>query len=177
MHLASFLFAWLTLNCFSQAMHVHRMILVTYRSILEIMQKNSSDFPSASFMRRIFSMVYEALLLAAVLFLASFIFISLTHDTQSDLMKPIFRGYLLMVCGIYFVWFWVNGGQTLAMKTWRLRLISKNNSALTIKQAVLRFISAFLGISFFGIGLLWALFDADKQFLHDRIAGTRIIQM
>jgi len=141
------------------------------------MQKNSSDFPPAGIMRRMFSMLYDALLLTAVLFVASFIFISLTHDAQSASMKPVFRGYLLLVCAAYFIWFWVHGGQTLAMKTWHLRLLGKNGAGLTLKQAAARFIYALFGISFFGVGLLWSLFDPDKQFLHDRLAGTRIIQM
>lgn len=61
------------------------------------------------------------------------------------------------------------------MKTWKLRLISDEGSAIRPLQAVLRYLAAWPSILFFGIGIFWALFDKDGQFLHDRIAGTRIV--
>jgi len=77
---------------------------------------------------------------------------------------------------LYFVWFWMNGGQTLPMKTWKLRLAGANGQKLRPLQAVLRYLAAWPSIMLFGIGVLWALFDKDRQFLHDRIAGTSIVQ-
>jgi len=76
---------------------------------------------------------------------------------------------------LYFVWFWLNGGQTLPMKTWKLLLVSEDGGALRPLQAVLRYLAAWPSILLCGAGILWALFDKDRQFLHDRIAGTRIV--
>jgi len=77
--------------------------------------------------------------------------------------------------GYYFTWFWTRGGQTLAMQTWKMRVVSVKGEKLTKKQAITRYLLAILSFSFFGVGIFWALFDRDHQFLHDRLAGTRII--
>ena len=67
--------------------------------------------------------------------------------------------------------------QTLAMKTWRIRLVNPDGAPLTFKQAVLRFFLALLGLLLAGAGFWWAWFDRDRQFLHDRIVGTRLVRM
>lgn len=74
----------------------------------------------------------------------------------------------------YFVWCWLNGGQTLPMKTWKLRVVDANDRPVRPLQAILRYCAAWPSFLLFGIGLIWALIDKDRQFLHDRIAGTRI---
>ena len=76
---------------------------------------------------------------------------------------------------LYFVWCWLNGGQTLPMKTWKLRIANPDGTRLRPAQALLRYLAAWPSILLFGAGLFWAIFDKDKQFLHDRIAGTQII--
>lgn len=83
--------------------------------------------------------------------------------------------HLILLLLIYFVWQWLNGGQTLAMKTWKIRLVGEDGRAIRPAQAIFRFAIAFLGSVFAGIGFLWAFFDKDRRFLHDRIAGTRLI--
>lgn len=119
-------------------------------------------------------MLYETLLLAAVLFVASFLFLAVAHDATRPDTRPFFQAYLVAVGAGYFLWFWLHGGQTLPMKTWRLRLQNANGSPLSRKQAVLRFVLALIGVGL-GFGVIWALFDRDRQFWHDRVAGTRIV--
>ncbi len=63
------------------------------------------------------------------------------------------------------------------MQTWKMRVVSANGERLTKKQAITRYLFALLSIFFFGIGILWALFDRDHQFLYDRLAGTRIVSV
>ena len=63
------------------------------------------------------------------------------------------------------------------MKTWRIRLVQQDGATLTFKQTVLRFIYAALGLMLAGTGFWWAFFDRDKQFFHDRLAGTRLIRV
>lgn len=82
--------------------------------------------------------------------------------------------HVLVLLMVYFVWCWLNGGQTLPMKTWKLRLVNADGSPLRPLQAVLRYLAAWPSILLFGAGIMWALVDKDRQFLHDRIAGTRI---
>ncbi len=109
--------------------------------------------------------------------MASFIFHLIFSDTHTAYFRPLFQFYLLVIMGGYFIWFWTHGGQTLAMQTWKMRLVSADGSGLTKKQAITRYLLALIGIFLFGSGIIWALFDRDHQFLHDRLAGTRIIKI
>lgn len=123
------------------------------------------------------SMLYETLLLAAVLLSASLAFLVVSPDASSTVMKPLFQLYLLGVTGGYFTWFWTHGGQTLAMKTWRLRVISSDGNKVSLSQAVIRLVFALAGLLLAGAGYFWAFLDRDRQFLHDRLAGTRIVEV
>ncbi|MBL78600.1 MAG: hypothetical protein CMH70_00820 [Nitrosomonadaceae bacterium] len=127
------------------------------------------------FWRRIICMIYEFLLLVSVLFISGFIFHLIYHDTESPYFRPIFQFYLLSIAGIYLIWFWTHGGQTLAMQTWKLRIVSSNGESVNKWQAIARYFLAITSISIFGCGLFWAFFDREGQFLYDRLAGTKII--
>lgn len=125
--------------------------------------------------RRLASMLYEGLVVFAVLligFLLPQILLSGFNLGLSGKGLWLHVGLLLM---LYFVWFWLHGGQTLPMKTWKLRLANPDGSSPRPAQALLRYLAAWPSILLFGIGILWALIDKDRQFLHDRIAGTRIV--
>ena len=124
--------------------------------------------------RRLASLAYETLLLAAVLFCAAVPFAFIESALALPHVRPVYQICLGGIAGVYFVWQWLRGGQTLAMKTWRLRLVSAGGGPLTHRQAWLRYVAA-LGL--FGVSFVWALFDREGQFLHDRIAGTRIIRV
>lgn len=140
------------------------------------MEKSATPLlPTAGLWRRVSAMLYEALLLLALWFIADYLFIALTHNLSSPYKKPLLQGYLLGITAVYFCWFWLRG-QTLAMKTWRIRVVNREGAPLTLKQALLRFVLAMVLIPAFGISLVWALFDRNRQFLHDRLAGTRLVR-
>ena len=126
--------------------------------------------------RRLLGVVYETVLLGAVLLVGTLPFLALTRQLEPAIARPLFQLYLLLVCGVYFVWQWTRGGQTLPMKTWRLRLITREGAPLTLCHGVFRFLLALGGLALFGVGFAWALVDRDRQFLHDRLAGTRIVK-
>lgn len=84
--------------------------------------------------------------------------------------------WVLFVAGAYFVGFWTHGGQTLPMKTWRLRLVRADGGRVGVARGLHRFMIALLGSLAAGLGFLWALWDPDRQFLHDRLAGTRLVE-
>ena len=90
--------------------------------------------------------------------------------------RPLFQLYLLTLTGVYFVWQWLRGGQTLPMKTWRLKLVTREGAALTRGHALRRLVFAMAGTAALGAGFLWALADRDRRFLHDRLAGTKIVR-
>jgi len=122
-------------------------------------------------------MLYESLLLLGVLAL-TFMFphVMIGLGFNKTLPGWFLQIHLLIVLLGYFVWFWRHGGQTLAMKTWKIRLESARNAGtVTLPQAFLRFALGCPSLLFFGVGLIWAVFDRERQFLHDRLAGTRLI--
>lgn len=123
--------------------------------------------------RRLLCALYDGLLLSAVLFVAAFPFVALTSTLPPTLAKPLLQGYLLLVAGTYFTLFW-HKGQTLAMKTWKLRLESREGGPPSWGQAWLRYALAGANIATLGLGWWSALLRADRQFLQDHWAGTRL---
>lgn len=142
-------------------------------------------------------MLYEAMLMFGVLFISGWIFSTLLQQRHALYLRDALQDWLFLVIGIYFVWFWTHGGQTLAMKTWRIRLVTVDGHHIGVKRAVGRYLLAWLWVlpglaAAWAMGaknwmlvmipaanvFLWALtayFDPQRQFLHDRIAGTRIV--
>lgn len=119
-------------------------------------------------------MIYDALLLIAVLFIAGFVFIYFTDYPQHQNVRLLLQVFLLGITAGYFCWFWCKSGQTLAMKTWRIKLENSNGDLLSPIQALTRFAVALVGICLGGVTLFWALVDQEKQFLHDRLTGNRL---
>jgi len=122
-----------------------------------------------SLARRLAAMVYEAFLIFAVAFLAAWIFFfaSGARDATSGVLRRELQLFILAVLAAYFLWCWLRGGQTLAMRAWRIRLVE-----VTPRKALVRFL---LAAALLPLSILWALLDRDHQFLHDRLAGTRLI--
>jgi uncharacterized RDD family membrane protein YckC len=119
-------------------------------------------------------MIYEGILLVPILFLAAYLFLAIVRDAQTGLAHALFQAWLVLMCGSYFTYCWVKGGRTLAMKTWHLRLAQADGTPIGWRRAWLRYALAVAGLFVFGLGYLWAFIDRDGQFLHDRLAGTRI---
>jgi uncharacterized RDD family membrane protein YckC len=125
--------------------------------------------------RRLVSMLYEGLVVFSIL-LIGFLMPQIVLSGFGWTFGPRFLWiHVLLLLMVYFVWCWLNGGQTLPMKTWKLRIINADGLPLRPLQAVLRYLLAWPSILFLGIGIVWAIFDKDRQFLHDRLAGTQII--
>ena len=129
------------------------------------------------FWRRFVCLLYEFIILLAVVFIASFIFHLVFRDANAVYFRPLYQFYLLVIMGYYFMWFWTHGGQTLAMQTWKMRIVTREGNLLNKRQAITRYLLAVTGILFFGIGILWAFFDREHQYLHDRLADTRIVKV
>ena len=150
--------------------------------------------------RRLICMVYEALLLAAVELFAVALFLLASHNAHSALLDHARQACVFLVAAAYFMHFWVDSGHTLAMKTWRIKLIKPGHAYLPIRTAALRYLLAWgwflpalivcyvfklnakadVGMALLAGMALWAataLLDKDRQFLHDRLAGTRLVQL
>jgi uncharacterized RDD family membrane protein YckC len=125
--------------------------------------------------RRLASMVYEALLLLGIVFIG-FLLPNVALGVGLQVMLPggILLLYLFLLIGGYFVWHWRRNGQTLAMRTWKFRLEAVEGGFAGYDRLLLRYILAWPSV-LLGIGVAWALFDRDRQFLHDRLSATRLV--
>ena len=136
----------------------------------------SSDL--AGFGRRLGAMVYDLLLVIAVVMAAAVPFVWVAGDTSHRPWARIaFQLYLLAVIFFYYAWFWVRSGQTLGMLTWKLRIVGENGENITWRRALQRFAMAGLSLLCVGLGFLWILFDRDKRAWHDRMSSTLVIRV
>ena len=127
--------------------------------------------------RRFASALYDLLMLAALVMVATFPFLAVFGDSTHGWRRHVLQLWVVAVCGAYFVWFWTRGGQTLPMKTWRIRVVRFDGAPLGLGRALHRYLLAVLGFLALGLGFLWALVDRDRQFLHDRLAGTALVDV
>lgn len=143
--------------------------------------------------------MYEGVLLFAVVFLAGYLFDTLTQSRNALMLRHTRQLVLFVAIGVYFVLSWRYNGQTLPMKTWNVRLIDRDGGTPRAGRLMARYIllwpiplaaallvkggsiltghtSTDLLIVFAPFALFfWTFFDKDRQFLHDRILGTRLI--
>ncbi len=122
-------------------------------------------------------MLYEALLAFAIVFLAGTAFYGAAEGRLAGETRLLFQIYLFLVLGIYFIACWSRGGRTLAMQTWKMRVVRCDGGSIGVARAALRYTLAWVSLASFGAGVLWACVDSDRQFLHDRLAGTRIVMV
>lgn len=132
---------------------------------------------SPGWLRRLACAVYDALLVAAFVLIASLPVAALAGDVSEGWRLQLFRLYVFIAIGAYFVGSWSRGGQTLALKTWRMRIETADGTPVTARRALHRFLLASLGTAMLGATYTWAFFDREQQFLHDRLAGTRLVDI
>jgi uncharacterized RDD family membrane protein YckC len=132
--------------------------------------------PRAGLARRFASAFYDALLLAALLLVATLPFVLVVGDATQGWRRHLLQAWLVVVAGLYFVYFWTRG-QTLAMRTWRLRVVRSDGAPVSPVRAAHRYALAVVGSAALGATFLWALVDRERLFLHDRLAGTAIVDV
>ncbi|MBK1649846.1 RDD family protein [Rhabdochromatium marinum] len=131
--------------------------------------------------RRLISALYDLMLLASVLVVASAL-VTLPYvgmlggDLTQGLPRTLFQIYLLSVGAFYYLYFWSAGRQTLGMRAWRLQLVrSQDGQALRWLDALRRLGFTLLCMAPAGLGLWWAWIDRDQLSWHDRLSGTRLV--
>lgn len=144
-------------------------------------------------------MVYEGMLLFGLLFATGLLFGTLLQQRHALYLRRELQAVAFFIMGLYFIWCWSRGGQTLAMKTWRIRLIGADGLRVPFLRAGVRYllawmwivpgliIAALVGAKGWMLALipaanflLWAAaawLDPSRQFLHDRLAGTRLVSV
>jgi uncharacterized RDD family membrane protein YckC len=121
--------------------------------------------------------IYELLLLLALWMLCTWVFVRLFGDATGGYKRYALQGFLWLTTGAYFVWCWCKTGQTLATKTWKIKLTNQQNTILNMQQALIRYVLASSSLLACGAGFIWAIVDKDGLFLHDRLLKTRFIQV
>ena len=149
-----------------------------------------------SLRRRMACWLYEGMLMFGVVFIAGYLFGTLSQTRNAMDNRPGLQAFLFVIFGIYFTWFW-SKGQTLAMKTWNIRVVGRDDLAISQPRALLRYVWSWIwflpplaAIAPFGLPVgesmvillgwvaFWALlsrFHPQRQFWHDALAGTKLV--
>lgn len=154
----------------------------------------------ASLGLRLAAMTYEGVLLFGVTFVAALILLTALGWTYplNATRRTALQVTVFVAVGVYFVWCWTRSGQTLALKTWRLRIAGPDGAPPSTPRAIARYLLAwhlFLpGLAYiavsevqradalaalalgFAVLLLPALTDRDRRLLHDRWTKTRVVR-
>lgn len=133
------------------------------------------ELPRCGLLRRLMAIVYDAMLLAAILLMASLLALPLLGANPSTLAMLGFRLYLLLIIFAFFTWFWSHGGQTLGMLAWRIRLHNSRPGPITLWQLLLRFLVAIFSWLMLGLGFVWSLVDKGKLTWHDHYSMTELL--
>lgn len=151
-----------------------------------------------SLRRRLACFLYEGVLLFGVVMIAGYLYSSLTQQRNALQGRHGLQAFLFVVLGIYFVWFWSHGGQTVAMKAWHIRLVTILGKPVSELRALARYLLAWLWFApalvtlyawdihtltpIFGVLVAGAVVYAAvsrwlpaRQFWHDWACGTRLV--
>ena len=123
-------------------------------------------------------MFYDALLIVALLMLATLALLPFTHGQAIAIGTPLWYGYRVLLLAVivgYFGWFWTHGGQTLGMLAWRIRVVRLDGSGLRWRNVGVRLAAALLSWLVVGLGYLWLYFDRERLTWHDRLSATRVV--
>ena len=147
------------------------------------------DFPAAGLGRRLAAMFYDFLLCTALLIVTTFIYklIMMSFIGESKMRAlsesgaldgdPLLSTLLFFVLFAFFAKFWTHSGQTLGMQVWGVRVQNVDGTAISLWQALLRFIVSIGSWLCLGLGFLWSLFDKKKRTWHDLYSGTQLVRI
>ncbi len=122
--------------------------------------------------KRLAAIFYDSLCLFSLFFLATLILIFFTKGESIASNNIAYDLFLVLITYLYFVWQWTHGGQTLGMRSWKIRLYQDDERPVSWLRASSRFALASLSFITLGMGFIWALFDANRLTFHDRYSRT-----
>ncbi len=131
-----------------------------------------------SLLRRIAAIFYDCWLVAALWLLGTIVdtFIRAGMGIESGQGSfLLLQIYFVVAPALFFGWFWTHGGQTLGMRAWRLKVVADDGGALTMKQALIRYLGACLSLLAVGLGYLWVLIDKQGLAWHDHLSRSRLV--
>jgi uncharacterized RDD family membrane protein YckC len=130
-------------------------------------------------LRILAAIFYDLWLVLALILLGATADTFIRHLVGADAENPSYlwlQIYFVIAPLLFFAWFWTHGGQTLGMRSWKMRVVTPEGKAINNKQAVIRYFAAILSWLLGGLGYLWVWFDANKQSLHDKLSGTCLVR-
>ncbi len=124
-------------------------------------------------LRHIAVIAYDLFLLIAVLLVAALIVVAVNGGQAISTGNPFFLSYLILVSFLFYGWFWTHGGQTIGMRSWKVRIISHGDN-ISWNQCFRRFITALISYPILGIGLWWQYISHTRATWPDLCSGTRL---
>jgi uncharacterized RDD family membrane protein YckC len=134
-----------------------------------------TEHPPAGLLRRLAAAVDDALRVTALCMLTTLGLIAFRGGEPISPGNLLYQLSLIATAAVFFIGFWVHGGQTLGMRAWRLRVEQRSGEAINWKTGSIRFAAGILSIIPVGLGLLWLLVDPKRLAWHDRISKTRVV--
>jgi uncharacterized RDD family membrane protein YckC len=130
---------------------------------------------NSGLLRRLAAIIYDTLLVLALLFLVTIPFIAVRGGEPVEANDNLlYQACIALVVFLFFTGFWSRSGRTLGMQSWGLRVETPDGKIPNLAQASIRFFAAILSWAALGLGFLWQLWDKDQLTWHDRISGTRL---
>lgn len=133
--------------------------------------------PSAGLVRRLAALLYDWILLAAVLFTATGVVLLFRGGEALPPHSAWYSAYLVATGLFFFGWFWTHGGQTLGMRAWKLKLMAEGGAAISWRQALIRGLVALPAALLLGIGYGWMLLDPKRRCWQDIASSSRIYDL
>jgi len=127
--------------------------------------------------RRLLVMLYDGLVIIALLMLATAIAMLLGMENRTAGKDPLYTAGLLVVWFLYQGWCWRKGGLTVGMRAWKVRIENTDGECPDWSQCAVRFLVSWLSAAVAGIGFAWSLFRADRKTWHDLASNTRLLQV
>jgi len=147
------------------------------------------DFPPAGLIRRFAAIFYDSLLCIALLMVGTlgYKLLQMAFVGEEKLRElsnsgaldgdPLLSTLLLLLLFGFFAKFWTHNGQTLGMQVWGIRVQNADGSAISLSQALLRFVVAMASWLCLGLGFFWSLFDKQKCTWHDLYSGSQLVRL
>ncbi len=136
----------------------------------------TTEYPTASALRRSAAIVYDFFLIVAIWILSTIVVIAIFTDGEEITGLP-FQIMLLTEMFLFYAYFWTIKGQTLGMQVWKIRAQNEQGELLGWTESLLRFGFATITLAPAGLGFFWAIFDPERLALYDRLSKTRIVYM
>ena len=154
--------------------------------------------PAPALRRRMLAFTYEGVLLFGIVMVVGGLYSVATNQRHSLHGREGMMAAQFLSLALYFIWFWTHGGQTLAMRTWHIRLVDETGLPVSLRQALARFLASWLWFMpawggawlagwhqsrlLYGAMGVWILIYMGMsrllphgQFLHDALCRTRLI--